>query len=239
MTYDTTMLHRPVGTTTMEHLPGSKRERHRTSEPAILYFGTPVVLISTVNEDGSYNLAPMSSAWWIGWHCMLGLATASKTPQNMQRTGECVLNLPSERMVAAVNRLARTTGSTPVPEGKRRRGYRHVRDKFATARLTPVRSQTVAAPRVQECPVQLEAKVESIRPLAEHDPTWRGRALAIDVRIERAHLAESILMRDDANRIDPDKWRPLIMSFQQFYGLAPHQLHDSELAKIPESLYRP
>jgi hypothetical protein len=46
-------------------------------------------------------------------------------------------------------------------------------------------------------------------------------------------------MRDDANRIDPDKWRPLIMSFQQFYGLAPHQLHDSELAKIPESLYRP
>jgi flavin reductase (DIM6/NTAB) family NADH-FMN oxidoreductase RutF len=114
-----------------------------------------------------------------------------------------------------------------------------VRDKFATARLTPVRSQTVAAPRVQECPVQLEAKVESIRPLAEHDPTWRGRALAIDVRIERAHLAESILMRDDANRIDPDKWRPLIMSFQQFYGLAPHQLHDSELAKIPESLYRP
>ena len=31
-------------------------------EPAILYFGTPVVLISTVNEDGTSNLAPMSSA---------------------------------------------------------------------------------------------------------------------------------------------------------------------------------
>ena len=31
-------------------------------EPAILYFGTPVVLIGTCNEDGSYNLAPMSSA---------------------------------------------------------------------------------------------------------------------------------------------------------------------------------
>jgi flavin reductase (DIM6/NTAB) family NADH-FMN oxidoreductase RutF len=39
---------------------------HVTSEPGILYFGTPVVLISTVNEDGSYNLAPMSSAFWLG-----------------------------------------------------------------------------------------------------------------------------------------------------------------------------
>jgi flavin reductase (DIM6/NTAB) family NADH-FMN oxidoreductase RutF len=27
-----------------------------------LYFGTPVVLLSTENENGSANLAPMSSA---------------------------------------------------------------------------------------------------------------------------------------------------------------------------------
>ena len=39
---------------------------HQVSEPAILYFGTPVVLISTQNENGSYNLAPMSSAFWLG-----------------------------------------------------------------------------------------------------------------------------------------------------------------------------
>lgn len=54
-----------------------------TSEPGILYFGTPVVLISTVNEDGSHNLAPMSSVFWLGWRAMLGLAAQSKTPQNM------------------------------------------------------------------------------------------------------------------------------------------------------------
>jgi hypothetical protein len=58
---------------------------HVTVEPSILYFGTPVVLISTENEDGTANLAPMSSAWWLGWRCMLGLQTASKTPQNMIR----------------------------------------------------------------------------------------------------------------------------------------------------------
>ena len=58
-------------------------------EPAILYFGTPVVLIGSANEDGSFNLAPMSSAWWVGWRCMLGLARNSRTTENMIRTGEC------------------------------------------------------------------------------------------------------------------------------------------------------
>ncbi len=81
---------------------------HVASEPAILYFGTPVLLISTVNEDGSYNLAPNSSAFWLGWRCILGLDASSKTTENIMRTGECVLNLPSIDCVAAVNRLART-----------------------------------------------------------------------------------------------------------------------------------
>lgn len=211
---------------------------HVTSEPAILYFGTPVVLISTVNEDGSYNLAPMSSAFWLGWRCMLGLAANSKTPQNMLRTGECVLNLPSVDEVAAVNRLARTTGSNPVPPGKIGRGYRYERDKFAISGLTPVPSETVAPPRVLECPVQLEAVVTASHGVADDDPVLRGRVTTFEVRIQRVHLEESILMQGEPDRIDPDKWRPLIMSFQKFYGLSPNQLHASALGQIPESLYR-
>lgn len=210
---------------------------HKVIEPGILYFGTPVVLISTINEDGSYNLAPMSSAFWLGWRCLLGLAGSSKTPQNMRRTGECVLNLPSVDCVAAVNRLARTTGSNPVPHGKVQRGYRFERDKFGVAGLTPVPSLTVAAPRVRECPVQLEAKVEAIHGVAEDDPRQHGRILCIEVRIQRVHVEEAILMDGEENRIDPDKWRPLMFSFQRFYGLGP-QLHESTLAQIPESMYR-
>ena len=210
---------------------------HKTIEPSILYFGTPVVLVSTVNEDGTYNLAPMSSAFWLGWRCMLGFAALSKTPQNMVRTGECVLNLPSVNEVAAVNRLALTTGSRPVPEFKQRKGYRHEPDKFGIAGMTPVPSETVAAPRVRECPVQLEAVVEATHLLAEDDPSQRGFIMCIEVRIRRVHVEETILMTGEFNRIDPDKWRPLIMSFQNFYGLGP-KLHASTLAKIPESMYR-
>ncbi len=211
---------------------------HVTSEPAILYFGTPVVVISTVNEDGTVNLAPMSSVFWLGWRCMLGLGARSKTPQNMLRTRECVLNLPSVDQVAAVNRLAKTTGSNPVPTNKQQKGYRYEGDKFGISGFTPIASETVAAPRVLECPVQLEAVVEGTHYLADDDPNQRGNIVCLEVRIQRVHLEESILMNGDPNRVDPDKWRPLIMSFQKFYGLDSHQVHDSTLAQIPEHTYR-
>lgn len=210
---------------------------HKTIEPGILYFGTPVVLISTVNEDGAYNLAPMSSAFWLGWRCMLGLGASSKTPQNMRRTGECVLNLPSVDIVDAVNRLALTTGSNPVPEVKVRRGYRHEPDKFELAGLTAIASETVAAPRVAECAVQLEARVEAIHGIADDDVNQMGSRQCLEVRVQRVHVDERILMADERDRIDPDKWRPLIMSFQQFYGLGP-RLNESALGTIPESAYR-
>jgi flavin reductase (DIM6/NTAB) family NADH-FMN oxidoreductase RutF len=213
-------------------------EMHVISEPAILYFGTPVVLISSLNEDGGYNLAPMSSAFWLGWRCVLGLAAVSKTPQNMKRTGECVLNLPADNNVEAVNRLARTTGSNPVPEVKLRRGYKFEPDKFGISGLTPLASQMVAPPRVRECPVQLEAKVAAVHGLADDDHAQRGQRELLEVRIVRVHLEQDILMDGDPNRIDPDKWHPLIMSFQQFYGLKPDQIHDSTLGEIPERLYR-
>ncbi len=210
---------------------------HRAMEPAILYFGTPVVLVSTLNEDKTFNLAPTSSVFWLGWRCMLGFAAMSKTPQNILRTGECVLNLPSVHQVAAVDRLALTTGSNPVPEFKRLKGYTHVAEKFGHAGLTPIPSETVAAPRVEECPVQLEAAVEATHKLAEDDARQRGFLVCIEARIQRVHAEEKILMDGDSNRIDPDKWRPLIMSFQKFYGLG-EQLLPSRLATIQELSYR-
>ena len=88
---------------------------HKVVEPKIFYFGTPVVLISTLNEDGSANLAPMSSAWWLGQSCMLGMSRRSQTVQNLLRERECVLNLPSADLVGAVYRLALLTGRNPVP----------------------------------------------------------------------------------------------------------------------------
>jgi len=209
---------------------------HIQSEPEILYFGTPVVLISTCNEDGSFNVAPISSIFWLGWRCIIGISAASKTTHNIVRNKSCTLNLPSVHEASAVNRLALTTGSNPVPNGKKIKGYQHVKDKFGKAYLTDVPSEMVTAPRIQECPVQMEAILEAAHPLAEDDENQNGKILTMEFRILRVYLDQNILMKDSFNRVNPDKWKPLIMSFQKFYGLG-DQIHPSRLATIPEALY--
>ena len=210
---------------------------HKIAEPSILYFGTPVVLISTVNENGSYNVAPISSIFWLGWRCIIGISGASKTTENLLRNREGVLNLPSIHQAGHVNALALTTGSDPVPAGKLQKGYRHVSDKFGLAHLTPGVSETVSAPRIMECPVQMEVVVEDVHSLAAKDEVLKGKILTLELRVQRVHLEESIIMEGHPDRVDPDKWRPLIMSFQEFYGLG-DKIHRSRLATIPEGLYR-
>lgn len=211
---------------------------HSVIDPAILYFGTPVVVVSTTNEDGTTNVAPISSAWWLGRSCLLGFGARSHTPANILRTGECVLNLPSVTEVAGVDRLARLTGSNPVPPHKQAMGYRFEPDKLGAAGWTGVPSDHVGPPRVAECPVQLEAVLDAHHPLAAQDPARRGHLVALEVRVTRVHIDERLRMDGHANRIDPDRWRPLIMSFCHFYGLG-DRLHPSRLAEIPESAYRP
>jgi flavin reductase (DIM6/NTAB) family NADH-FMN oxidoreductase RutF len=95
----------------------------------------------------------------------------------------------------------------------------------------------VAPPRVAECPVNLEAVVEAADPLAADDDRLRGSIIKFEVRIQRVHIHPQIALPGRENRIDPDRWRPLIMSFQHFYGLGP-RVRPSTLARIDEELYR-
>jgi flavin reductase (DIM6/NTAB) family NADH-FMN oxidoreductase RutF len=199
---------------------------HKTIEPTILYFGTPLALISTLNPDGSANLAPMSSVWWLGWSCMLGLGQMGQTSDNLIRTRECVINLPSQQQVSQVDRLALTTGKNPVPEKKLGWGYRHEPNKFRLSDFTPVTSETVAPPRVLECPVQMEGTVEDVRPFGKN-----VNANAFEVHITRLHVDEDLLMGDpDHPHIDPLCWHPLMMSFCRFFGLG-GEVHPSRLAE--------
>lgn len=222
---------------------------HKTIEPTILYFGTPVALISTLNPDGSPNIAPMSSCWWLGWSAMLGLGGMGQTSENLIRTRECVINLPSEDQVTHVDRLALTTGRDPVPEKKFAWGYRYDPHKFETAGFTPAPSLVVAPPRIAECPVQMEAIVHDYKPFGKN-----VSANAFEVHILKLHVEESLLegfgaassgianaasqphsanghaSRPQRPHIDAARWRPLIMSFCRFFGLG-GEVHPSRLAE--------
>ncbi|KAJ5279333.1 hypothetical protein N7478_004705 [Penicillium angulare] len=215
----------------------------RIISPPIFYWGTPVVLITTENEDGRPNIAPMSSAWWLGNRCMLGLAAGSQTTSNLIRTKQCVLNLASDNMAEAINTLARTTGSKDILTAtqangfKRMNGYKYVANKFGHSGLTPEASDLVRPPRIAECPAQMEAELKGIHEMMQD--AGGKRIFALEVKVVRTHVHEKICMEGYANRIDPDKWRPLIMSFQELYGLADKKTSKSILAEINEENYRP
>jgi len=137
-----------------------------------------------------------------------------------------VINLPSEDLVGYVDRLALTTAKNPVPDKKRQWGYRHEPDKFGLAGFTAVPSESVAPPRVRECPVQMEGIVHDFRPFGKN-----VSANAFEVHIVKLHVDENLLVGDALRpHIDPVRWRPLIMSFCRFFGLGA-EVHPSRLAE--------
>jgi flavin reductase (DIM6/NTAB) family NADH-FMN oxidoreductase RutF len=197
---------------------------HEVSELKVLYFGTPVVLISTRNPDGTANLAPMSSAWWLGDSCMLGLGNSGQTTANLLAQRECVVNLVPSTLVDAVDRLALTTGAKVVPPHKIRQGYRHEPDKFRVSGLTEQPSDLVSPPRVAECPIQLECEVVAAHPFGH--PT--GHATAFQAVVRRAHVERDVII-PGTHYIDPLTWDPLIMKFCEFFG-GGSNVHPSRLA---------
>ena len=221
---------------------GTEPMQHVTIEPGILYFGTPVVLISTINEDGSFNLAPMSSAFWLGLaRCVLGLSATSKTPQNMVRTRASAF----EPAIRRFGRYGESAGSDHgIGSGAGSEGaplYRHEPDKFGISEFTAMASPpTVVPPRVHDCPVQLGSggqKDELHRHLPRMTRCCAGGSALLRFAFSACTWTRQSRWTSHPNRIDPVKWRPLILSFQEFYGLG-SKVHSSRLGTVPEALYR-
>jgi flavin reductase (DIM6/NTAB) family NADH-FMN oxidoreductase RutF len=193
----------------------------RTIEPKIPYFGTPAALISSLNEDGTMTLAPMSSFWALGWTLMLGLLDETKTAENMERHRECVVNLPAPDMWRKVEILAPLTGKDPVPQIKSQL-FRFEKDKFAISGFTPIGSEMVQPVRARECPVHMEARVTAMHRMEGERLKQLGGGLAAEVEIVRVHVAPDLIVGE--NYIDPAKWSPLIYNFRHYFRLGEHEL---------------
>ncbi|MEW1655578.1 flavin reductase family protein [Streptomyces sp. NPDC093707] len=197
--------------------PNDTSTDHVTITPSILYFGTPVVLLSTENEDGSVNLAPMSSAWALGQVIVLGMGVESQTAHNLRSRHDLVVNLPAPAQWPAVERLAPLTGRTPIPQPKRAT-FRFEPDKFTAAGLRPEPSELVRPPRVAECPLQLESRAAQVRT----DAT--GAFLIVEAHVLKVHADPRIVI-PGSQHIDPGAWSPLIYNFRHYYGLGPELGH--------------
>lgn len=192
-------------------------KEHITIHPSVLYVGTPVALISTLNSDGSTNLSPMSSVWALGDRVVLGMTTSSQGGENLRREGECVINFPSSGQWKQVEKLARATGRSPVPPHKQATGYLFEPDKFAAANLTSSASEKVKPLRVAECPIQFETKL-----LAKHQPTELSQSrpesfIIFETQVVQVHAHREIVI-PGTNHIDTSQWSPLLYVFRHYFG---------------------
>ncbi|MBH5316720.1 flavin reductase family protein [Paenibacillus sp. GSMTC-2017] len=186
--------------------------RTETITPSILYYGTPVILLTTCNEDDSVNISPLSSSWALGNYIVLGIGLGGKAIENVKRDPECVINIPSPALWSNVEKLAPFTGKYPVPDYKRNNRYTFEKDKFACSGLTPSPSLSVKPSRIVECPIQIEARVKHIR-IPEDLP----HIAIVETEAVHVHAHTKIILNE--NHIDPNKWSPLIYNFRHYFGL--------------------
>jgi flavin reductase (DIM6/NTAB) family NADH-FMN oxidoreductase RutF len=189
-----------------------------TIQPSILYFGTPVALITTLNEDGTANISAMSSAWALGDRVILGLGADGQCARNLVRERECVINLPDGSLWRHVERIAPTTGREDMPEYKGEMGYRFEADKFALGGFSRITSEVVKPPRIAECPLQLEARV-----LETHQPTVLDGAdpgfMILETQVLQVHAHANIVI-PETNHVDTSRWNPLLYVFRHYFSNA-------------------
>ncbi|MBB4823348.1 flavin reductase (DIM6/NTAB) family NADH-FMN oxidoreductase RutF [Sporosarcina luteola] len=191
-----------------------REDQMKEIKPKIMYYGTPTFLLSTLNEDGTTNISPMSSSWALGDCIILGVGLGSQAIENITRHKQCVINLPSPQLWKNIEKISSFTGNQNIPRYKKELGFTYRKDKYDAAELTPVKSKTVMPHRVLECPIQVEAVVKNIR-----IPDYNPQFAIVETQVVRFHAHEEILENDC--HIDPSKWSPLIYNFRHYFGLGP------------------
>lgn len=93
--------------------------------------------------------------------------------------------------------------------------------------------------RVMECPVQMYCKfVAAHRIMKDLAPPLSDLGWVLEVKIMRVHMEPYLRLKGYENRIDTEKWRSMIMSFSELYGLEERKKAHSRLAEINEERYR-
>jgi flavin reductase (DIM6/NTAB) family NADH-FMN oxidoreductase RutF len=171
-----------------------KRDSHELLMSAVL--PRPIAFVSTVGEDGVLNVAPFSCFAPISMKPALVCVQISRkrdgqkkdTLRNIEFTKDFVINAVDASMAEAMNQA-----SADYPSNV---------DEFKEARLTPVTSDLVRAPRVAESPIHMECKLVQILEFGE-------RMTASNVVIGEVVLVH---VRDElwaGDQIDISKWKPI------------------------------
>jgi len=165
-----------------------------------LVYPTPVFVVGTYDQAGKPNV--MTAAW--GGICCsqppcvaVSLRKATYTHGNILARKAFTISIPSEDHVQQADYFGLVSGRSV--------------DKFATTKLTPVRSELVDAPYVQEFVLIVECKLAHVIELGLHTQ-FVGEVM--DVKAEDRVMAKGGLL-------EITKVKPLVFApdTQAYYGI--------------------
>ncbi len=146
-------------------------------KPGTMIYPLPAVMVSCGSDESEYNILTVS---WVGTVCTNPpMCYISVRPERhsypiLKKNMEFVINLTTRK-------LAYATDWCGVRSGKE---Y----NKFKEMKLTPGKARFVAAPIIEESPLNIECKIKSIIPLGSHD----------------MFLSEVVNVRADKQYLDPE-----------------------------------
>lgn len=157
----------------------------------------PIAVVSTLNDDGTNNVAPFSfftavsaKPMIVAFSPLIRSSTGKEkdTPINIKRQGEFVINFVSEEIVDKVNDC-----SAELPYGQ---------DEFKHAGLTPLDSDIVGPKRIAESKIQFECKFRDFLSYGEGP----GAGQIITGEVVKVHVSEELY---DSGRISTTAFKPV------------------------------
>lgn len=157
----------------------------------------PIAVVSTVNENGTNNVAPFSfftavsaSPMIVAFCPMIRSSTGliKDTPRNIFREKEFVINIASEGIIEKVNMT-----SSELPYGE---------DEFVLAGLTPIDSEKIKAKRIKESLIHFECIFRDHLSYGDKP----GAGMIITGEVVKVHIAEEIM---EGSHIMTKKLRPV------------------------------
>jgi flavin reductase (DIM6/NTAB) family NADH-FMN oxidoreductase RutF len=171
--------------------------------PKTIVYPTPVLVVGSYDDEGKPNVMTVA---WGGICCSVppcvavSLRKATYSHGNIVRRKAFTVSVPSERHVKEADYFGIVSGRSE--------------DKFAATGLTPVRSELVDAPYVQEFPLVLECRLAHTFELGLHTQ-FVGEIL--DVKIDEDVLGQGGV--PDLEKLLPIAFAP---EAHAYYALGRH-----------------
>ncbi|MEK5028490.1 flavin reductase family protein [Paenibacillus sp. FSL M7-1046] len=113
-----------------------------------MYYGFPVILVSFYDVNGLPNVTTISSSYTLKDMVVLGFSSKGYAINQIKEVHDFVINVPDRSMMDAISYCGANSG--------------HELSKFDNLNLTHVKSQSVNAPIIRECPIAIECTLTDV-----------------------------------------------------------------------------